>query len=152
MGRKLRDGDWLHLIGMLFLTPTCVGNTSRKNIYTKLLQDHPHMRGEYRTSCTGLATLQGSPPHAWGIPKPLFRLSKRTRITPTCVRNTLVHHWDRPGWWDHPHMRGEYPSCLKFGYSFKGSPPHAWGIPPYRKQLEALKRITPTCVGNTDAG
>ena len=49
-------------------------------------------------------------------------------------------------------MRGEYgpPALAKMATA--GSPPHAWGIRNNATGDRALKRITPTCVGNTPDG
>ena len=90
------------------ITPTCVGNTSRKEKIKKLLKDHPHLRGEYSPGLLLKNGVKGSPPLAWGIQLWDTVNGGTARITPTCVGNTdglgvLIHN-DK----DHPHLRGEY--------------------------------------------
>ena len=48
-------------------TPTCVGNTSSQHFLSSPIAVHPHMRGEYVGSPKMNFSLNGSPPHAWGI-------------------------------------------------------------------------------------
>ena len=47
-------------------------------------------------------------------------------------------------------MRGEYFSETFYLLDFEGSPPLAWGIPIRAGFMLTMRRITPTCVGNTD--
>ena len=71
------------------ITPTCVGNTKKISTTGHVSRDHPHMCGEYILQRDVGHGEKGSPPHVWGIRKhsPLFR--SPSRITPTCVGNTL---------------------------------------------------------------
>ena len=90
------------------ITPTCVGNTSRPQSGPGLLQDHPHLRGEYGKGQGLNPSLLGSPPLAWGILDYLHDALEVDRITPTCVGNTASHYYKRDWREDHPHLRGEY--------------------------------------------
>ena len=47
------------------------------------------MCGEYGVRVNLIDPSGGSPPHVWGIPILRAGISHDTRITPTCVGNTL---------------------------------------------------------------
>ena len=49
-------------------TPTCVGKTQVQVKLTRLLQKHPHMRGEDQYYIATSKTTLETPPHAWGRP------------------------------------------------------------------------------------
>ena len=134
---------------ILRITPTCVGNTSRQSYLKVHVQDHPHLRGEYRSCLVALLVSWGSPPLAWGIPDHHVSSSKRDGITPTCVGNTVTTRHRATVAEDHPHLRGEYRGCSIDQASDLGSPPLAWGIHWETKKGHWELRITPTCVGNT---
>ena len=131
------------------ITPTCVGNTSRPQQGCARVKDHPHLRGEYVTIGPTWATIEGSPPLAWGIHFAFSHNSSSSRITPTCVGNTIFANSQNTRFEDHPHLRGEYTTSLFTTANSKGSPPLAWGIPRPGDVCELLEGITPTCVGNT---
>ena len=126
-----------------------MGNTNCAPTTLGVIQDHPHLRGEYISYCMLIGWSPGSPPLAWGIQLVVTALFSFIRITPTCVGNT-------PELWgliactrDHPHLRGEYIAFGIFAVYPLGSPPLAWGIL-FVSPIYALSdRITPTCVGNT---
>ena len=67
------------------------------------------MRGEYLPITVAKVSVKGSPPHAWGIQPSKSSGLLGTRITPTCVGNTVEYTLKKLGIEDHPHMRGEYP-------------------------------------------
>ena len=134
---------------LLRITPTCVGNTPSPPRPLDSQWDHPHLRGEYRTSAVFLKATQGSPPLAWGIRNGIVIRYKVCGITPTCVGNTgnqvPIDHLPE----DHPHLRGEYNYFADALFIGVGSPPLAWGILTEEKVPTISLRITPTCVGNT---
>ena len=49
-------------------TPTCEGKTQVQVKLTRLLQKHPHMRGEDQYYIATSKTTLETPPHAWGRP------------------------------------------------------------------------------------
>ena len=136
-----------------------------------MLQDHPHVCGEYTTTTS--------------------RTAKAIGITPTCVGNTVGRARKGRGMRDHPHVCGEYTAEDRFQLRQGGSPPRVWGIHQqmvmartmgldhphvcgeYKVELnsggrtvgspprvwgirlntvmgDSFVRITPTCVGNTE--
>ena len=50
------------------ITPTYMGNTCSQYTGRHSVKDHPHIHGEYQLLEQGDSTLEGSPPHTWGIP------------------------------------------------------------------------------------
>ena len=89
-------------------TPTRVGNTRRS-----------HPQGDIHA---------GSPPHAWGIPRPRGHAADYRRFTPTRVGNTAHVDDVEAHLAVHPHTRGEYDLLQRLRGQVDGSPPHAWGI------------------------
>lgn len=73
---------------MLRIIPTYVGNTSFWLLCWNLVQDHPHLRGEYWRACRTSGHSWGSSPPTWGIPYLSRVLGNKKRIIPTYVGNT----------------------------------------------------------------
>ena len=90
------------------ITPTCVGNTKTPKTVEQVIEDHPHLRGEYQGKSHKHQNKQGSPPLAWGILELLKKSLEDDRITPTCVGNTIELTGRSMALRDHPHLRGEY--------------------------------------------
>ena len=131
------------------ITPTCVGNTDESLFGKALLEDHPHVCGEYLKLMTVPVYGSGSPPRVWGILQHLFSGLVSDGITPTCVGNTIVVEVDECCQEDHPHVCGEYVDDLLEALAQQGSPPRVWGILSGVRLAPVHVRITPTCVGNT---
>ena len=93
------------------------------------LQDHLHIRGEYRFLLIFCFGHPGSPPHTWRIPDMITVTNGATRITSTYVENTFT----------------------PFGIITNGigSPPHTWRIPLSTYLPDDDLRITSTYVENT---
>ena len=130
-------------------TPTCVGNTGKREPRIPRLSVHPHVRGEYAALTSARSCRTGSPPRAWGIPQRLVNRGKCRRFTPTCVGNTACIDLTVTSPPVHPHVRGEYPEWHDYAIAEDGSPPRAWGIHRPDQPPTAAERFTPTCVGNT---
>ena len=139
----------LPLWSALRFTPTCMGNTFGVMSKYRLIMVHPHMHGEYIIMIILNLLLNGSPPHAWGIPHVIIAEIRHLRFTPTCMGNTLVSAGSANAPAVHPHMHGEYRDCPCHNRCPEGSPPHAWGIPKFMLHPRVLVRFTPTCMGNT---
>ena len=153
----------------LRITPTCVGNTPSRFARWPVVEDHPHVCGEYTACASATTRAIGSPPRVWGIQgkyglaKPAAGSPPRVwgiqilrgnvfaiiRITPTCVGNTKMADENAVEFMDHPHVCGEYPDYLFRPHDSRGSPPRVWGILLSRVRKRTMIRITPTCVGNT---
>ncbi len=107
------------------------------------------MCGEYALYMTTVAEYIGSPPRVWGIPPVSNAPPCVTRITPTCVGNTVRQPISMKLRRDHPHVCGEYGSMALPYKPPLGSPPRVWGIQQVGIPSKDEIRITPTCVGNT---
>ena len=107
------------------------------------------MCGEYSLIQLPMPPTKGSPPHVWRILDNQRFFKARTRITSTCVENTILRKSSASCCQDHLHMCGEYFSSSLRRPIISGSPPHVWRI----LQRSCLKRlqmgITSTCVENT---
>ena len=113
------------------------------------LQDHLHIRGEYRFLLIFCFGHPGSPPHTWRIRNQFFLQHWLLGITSTYVENTSSKRHKRANFKDHLHIRGEYLFHLLSSSSLKGSPPHTWRIPSLITTLTNMLRITSTYVENT---
>ncbi len=93
----------------------------------------------------------GSPPRVWGRHAGATNAQFAARITPTCVGKTAVSPTCRPALPDHPHVCGE--DCLRVvnHHGALGSPPRVWGRHTAVWDIYPAQRITPTCVGKTQA-
>ena len=75
-----------------------------------------------------MVRLVGSPPHVWRILDNQRFFKARTRITSTCVENTLIRIILIQCCKDHLHMCGEYITRNVQCLQCLGSPPHVWRI------------------------
>ena len=95
---------------------------------------HPHGRGDWAFANANVASLNGSPPRAWGLGRLWRQLPHLERFTPTGVGTGSI--------------------CLVRDSSLSGSPPRAWGLGCPLRDSRPAKRFTPTGVGtgaNADA-
>ena len=131
------------------ITPTYMGNTWVYTNFYPMIEDHPHIHGEYSLVILSPNNLIGSPPHTWGIPVCVILVLALLRITPTYMGNTVYRengkYWAR----DHPHIHGEYSRQTITVIPNPGSPPHTWGILGLWQFTSTYNRITPTYMGNT---
>ncbi len=132
---------------------------------------HPHVRGEYTSTCFDFAFCYGSSPRAWGILKAKRWDGYIDWFIPTCVGNTRSCQFLAVYWVVHPHVRGEYHKGNCKFCKQRGSSPRAWGIllisykfhnivlvhPHVRGEYNHRVGIKPceswfipTCVGNTN--
>ena len=141
---RARSGDRLGGI-----TPACAGKTRICRMSSRILSDHPRMRGEDWSPARGRLRFGGSPPHARGRHERRRNSKPCQRITPACAGKTATSAEDTHGSTDHPRMRGEDPTEARPSAILLGSPPHARGR---RGSLWFVFRfwgITPACAGKT---
>src|SRR5699024_3075478 len=55
--------------------PTCVGLGCTRAGHHRTRTVHPHVRGAWRTSCSGVSSDGGPSPRAWGLAPPLLARS-----------------------------------------------------------------------------
>ena len=90
------------------IIPACAGNTWRLSEMTKLIRDHPRLRGEHTTKNNNPNQERGSSPPARGTHSLKPDRRPRPGIIPACAGNTRVRtrHHRHSG--DHPRLRGEH--------------------------------------------
>ncbi len=130
-------------------TPTGVGKTTKSRPDGRLLQKHPHGRGEDpRTTRAGRVTIE-TPPRAWGRPSSATSTETRFRNTPTGVGKTSLAIKKTLAWWKHPHGRGEDHGYRRRRAVGSETPPRAWGRRSISAIIKPQSRNTPTGVGKT---
>ena len=79
--------NWPYKYG---ITPTCVGNTYACITSGNRYKDHPHLCGEHVALDHATTAELGSPPPVWGTHWDDENAFWCSRITPTCVGNTVI--------------------------------------------------------------
>ena len=131
---------------------------------------HPHVCGEYERVATYPDDETGSSPRVWGIRLQATNIRSHLRFIPTCVGNTGSIFRSCKNTAVHPHVCGEYITCLEDRFashrfiptcvgnttslemmvpSINGSSPRVWGIRFCLAFSGGNHRFIPTCVGNT---
>ncbi len=131
-------------------TPTCVGSTPMPPLRWSAATVHPHVRGEYSRQPITDASLNGSPPRAWGVRFCAINRINSSRFTPTCVGSTRrrTSATCRAGWFT-PTCVGSTMRSMVGAFRLLGSPPRAWGVRGVLCPWLCYWRFTPTCVGST---
>jgi len=110
-------------------------------------RDHPRVRGDGAASSRIFTPRQGSPPRARGRPRLARRVVLRRGITPACAGTARAPSWKAARRRDHPRVRGDGSTSMKFQVWHWGSPPRARG-----RRLSCVRGkrgcgITPACAG-----
>ena len=130
-------------------TPTGVGKTFDRPLSRLLTRKHPHGRGEDELNRWLCLWLGETPPRAWGRLHGLEVEGVADGNTPTGVGKTFRCRADHPLRWKHPHGRGEDSSLTDLVFSFRETPPRAWGRLKKMPERFSLWGNTPTGVGKT---
>ena len=96
------------------ITPACAGKSLLMLLMATRRRDHPRMRGEKKSAAYPITFKQGLPPHARGK---AFRRNAdivTPGITPACAGKSQKAQNRGTRTQDHPRMRGEKLSPLKF--------------------------------------
>jgi hypothetical protein len=129
--------------------PTCVGTTPPGTAAHRQRPGHPHVRGDYSGSRTGVIAWAGPSPRAWGLLMSSSFCPREGRAIPTCVGTTWRRPWRRPLPPGHPHVRGDYERTVQKAFTSSGPSPRAWGLPTSLANPNPPHRAIPTCVGTT---
>ena len=92
----------------------------------------------------------GSSPHARGLPSRLRWTRLTRRIIPACAGFTRSRTLSPLLHADHPRMRGVYFCRRRPPPGPEGSSPHARGLLPALRRLQAHRGIIPACAGFTE--
>ena len=142
-------GEWAESFRAVGIIPACAGNTRVGYGHHYQRRDHPRMRGEHRASCSVMARVWGSSPHARGTLIASLRGLERFGIIPACAGNTSALIAPDLMRRDHPRMRGEHCPRPRCSYAFLGSSPHARGTHHLHDGEASRTGIIPACAGNT---
>ena len=88
--------------------PTCVGNSMHPATQPRIFMVHPHMCGEFPSTCSMRRGSLGSSPHVWGILQLMNVALMECRFIPTCVGNSSPTGNNSHAGTVHPHMCGEF--------------------------------------------
>ena len=151
------------------IIPACAGFTQSAEVDAADPQDHPRMRGVYRSANPSQVADTGSSPHARGLLLSRPRTLLSPGIIPACAGFTAGAGAGGPQGLDHPRMRGVYPTTPTRGSccadhprmrgvyrswptclpGARGSSPHARGLPAAGDRARRRPRIIPACAGFT---
>ncbi len=129
--------------------PTCVGSTRAGRTRRSVSSDHPHVRGEHRSTPWAASLPYGPSPRAWGARRHPYRREDLRRTIPTCVGSTGAVARAASRCRDHPHVRGEHGPGRRCGRRGRGPSPRAWGARHDHRCQRCARRTIPTCVGST---
>ena len=131
------------------ITPACAGKSVKRNNNTRIVVDHPRVRGEKFFLPLDVLFGHGSPPRARGKDISCSRLLQTHGITPACAGKSLVTVMASLSVRDHPRVRGEkqYPSIVDGDNT--GSPPRARGKEQCGQCWHRYDGITPACAGKS---
>ena len=107
--------------------PTGVGKTLLVSHRHSSISDHPHGRGENKSSKDFDCGVHGPSPRAWGKLRIHHQLRPIRRTIPTGVGKTSARARMLDIFTDHPHGRGENNSPGKRRHCRNGPSPRAWG-------------------------
>ncbi len=130
--------------------PTGVGKTHNPLIPFANKTDHPHGRGENKSSKDFDCGVHGPSPRAWGKLRIHHQLRPIRRTIPTGVGKTPVRCVQASRCADHPHGRGENLNRTIKMKASRGPSPRAWGKRMWREFIPNLSRTIPTGVGKTN--
>ena len=92
---------------LMRITPACAGKREQLYYTSKLVWDHPRLRGEKKTKRATTLFTQGSPPLARGKEYFIGENMSPYRITPACAGKSTLKLQRKLVAKDHPRLRGE---------------------------------------------
>ena len=132
-----------------WIIPASAGSTSRLNRTSRLLEDHPRIRGEHLMKTDTPFFVRGSSPHPRGAPTAGTAGTPQSRIIPASAGSTRPCPRIAGNRRDHPRIRGEHPPGGWCHPTRRGSSPHPRGA--QRGKGPGLGRpgIIPASAGST---
>ena len=126
-----------------------MGNSVKRSLSPATTPVHPHVHGELPLILSGLTSLIGSSPRAWGTPSSRGRCRADRRFIPTCMGNSFQFPQGCRILPVHPHVHGELLAWAFSASVAAGSSPRAWGTLGVRHRRPGILRFIPTCMGNS---
>ena len=133
------------------IIPAYAGSTDEIPLGPSNAPDHPRIRGEHVTDLSGRSRRWGSSPHTRGAPSRPARFHVKPRIIPAYAGSTWLRRRPYVVHSDHPRIRGEHLSCIRYLSACSGSSPHTRGARSLFEDLEQYARIIPAYAGSTSS-
>ena len=130
-------------------TPTHVGKTHGSYKQRRVVEKHPHARGEDRDGIIVYLPLAETPPRTWGRRVHVRIVAVRRGNTPTHVGKTRKNRNRKNRSQKHPHARGEDRGRARQYRSVQETPPRTWGRRVGTSSIVIRPGNTPTHVGKT---
>ena len=131
------------------IIPARAGFTPVRPAATAARWDHPRTRGVYTMCCGPRCATTGSSPHARGLRDGSDGDQGEGGIIPARAGFTSPPAEPQPTSGDHPRTRGVYVSPSSHASVWRGSSPHARGLPSLCISLCSNHRIIPARAGFT---
>ena len=134
------------------IIPACAGSTLATPRSPHGWRDHPRVRGEHAGPAAERSNIAGSSPRARGA---LLKQHKRRLadgIIPACAGSTTPPPPKTTTTWDHPRVRGEHDSRVRYPMPSRGSSPRARGAHERVVRQGEGGGIIPACAGSTGTG
>ena len=131
------------------ITPAYAGKSLNFKRFSRVIRDHPRVRGEKTKRKTTETTKRGSPPRTRGKGQHLRHLLGQRRITPAYAGKSFYCCSCGYCRWDHPRVRGEKVLETDVKAGGKGSPPRTRGKAFVVLQAGQHAGITPAYAGKS---
>ena len=132
--------------------PACAGKTGKPAPSSKLVQEHPRVRGENSTITSFTCLITGTSPRARGKQPKSVSMENLIRNIPACAGKTLRYCFRGRICQEHPRVRGENVLNM-ITHTFKdGTSPRARGKPAAQDHFFGFLRNIPACAGKTCEG
>ena len=115
------------LCGASGIIPAYAGSTLYQVGESRLLQDHPRVRGEHVELIEDALLPAGSSPRTRGARSAPTTWKPSSGIIPAYAGSTAIHVGYGLAPWDHPRVRGEHVSVVLFAGLILGSSPRTRG-------------------------
>ncbi len=131
------------------IIPIYMGSTNLGEIGQNVLENHPHIHGEYVFLFPITSKIGESSPYTWGVHHQVNIVIHSIGIIPiymgSTIRNAIlpVHHQN------HPHIHGEYNKMYGKDVRKSESSPYTWGVRVLRILKNNVMRIIPIYMGST---
>ena len=113
------------------IIPAYAGSTMTSELNSRLVRDHPRIRGEHTFHSCTTSYGPGSSPHTRGARRLDAEHHHRIGIIPAYAGSTASPRFGLCWGWDHPRIRGEHSGVSWIVKNGTGSSPHTRGAHPH---------------------
>ena len=129
------------------ITPAYAGKSTRGNLSSSYIGDHPRVCGEKSISRPKSGPSTGSPPRMRGKVCVASELARHSGITPAYAGKRISSYATKKDRKDHPRVCGEKVNMIKYTRQPQGSPPRMRGKVVFGLVCHAAGGITPAYAG-----